>query len=750
MQHAERIDRLESLVERLIERVERLEGREAPQERSAAGEAASWPVRVREAVSEATDEAPRRARAQVPPPSPKPRPARAPRPRGGVGEVEQTVGARVFAIAGALIVIAAAALFLKLAWDRGWLELVPDIYKVGASVAFGALLLGAGEWARRRINVQAAAGLSAAGVGVLYATAYAAHALFHLVGPAGGFAALIAAVAIGVVVSAQSRLAVVAVISLVGGYGAPFLLGSPESHPATLPVYWLSLLVVGLTLSAWRAGWFTTLRVLVWWGTVVFGLVWTNAQGAAHPHIALGFLGAAWALVHAELLVAARAERLSDEALWTKAFEPGETWRIFRPFGSSLTISAWGAALAAVVLDQAYALDWLAPAGGFAVTALLAIPLIGHLRVLRDRPETDLERLGVVFAVEAGALLFATIALGLAGWMAAAAWLGLGVASLVAGRWIRSRGFDVYGVLVLIVATLRVLSLGWWVQTPLTTVAPFGVVVTEGGVLALVAGGAWIGAAVIVRRGERGAWSAMNAGLAVGLLLVCLSLTHRDADARTLRIVYLALSIWVYHARRLAGWLHLDRMAMIPLGMATLAMLTAYPLHAWLERSDAIAMHPGLWLALVIALAGALMGAGLLRRNRFLSEGHSIGAFAAGGAALLAFVVTSFEVTRSASLVIADETSQRAAVSMWWGVLGVACIGAGFWRKAPIVRHTGMGLLALATMKAVLFDLAFVSAEWRVVSFLVLGLLLLGVGVVYARVSARVGAREAEYTEAEE
>lgn len=81
--------------------------------------------------------------------------------------------------------------------------------------------------------------------------------------------------------------------------------------------------------------------------------------------------------------------------------------------------------------------------------------------------------------------------------------------------------------------------------------------------------------------------------------------------------------------------------------------------------------------------------------------------------------------------------TQRAAVSIWWGLLGVGLIAGGFWRRLAPVRHTGLALLSVATAKAVFFDLASVSQEWRVVSFLTLGLLLLGVGVVYARLSAR-------------
>ena len=66
----------------------------------------------------------------------------------------------------------------------------------------------------------------------------------------------------------------------------------------------------------------------------------------------------------------------------------------------------------------------------------------------------------------------------------------------------------------------------------------------------------------------------------------------------------------------------------------------------------------------------------------------------------------------------------------------------GFKRNVNILRYTGLGLLALAAVKAVLFDLASVSAVWRAMSFLILGLLMLGVGLVYARAMSHAKARQ--------
>ena len=120
------------------------------------------------------------------------------------------------------------------------------------------------------------------------------------------------------------------------------------------------------------------------------------------------------------------------------------------------------------------------------------------------------------------------------------------------------------------------------------------------------------------------------------------------------------------------------------------------------------------------------------------------GAAASVGLALWA---TSLEAGRIAELFTTQEMSRRAAVSIWWGVFAIGLIGAGFWRNIPLVRHAGLGLLAVATSKAVIFDLADVPAGWRAVSFLALGLMMLAVGLVYAKASASVGSENARVIE---
>lgn len=108
-----------------------------------------------------------------------------------------------------------------------------------------------------------------------------------------------------------------------------------------------------------------------------------------------------------------------------------------------------------------------------------------------------------------------------------------------------------------------------------------------------------------------------------------------------------------------------------------------------------------------------------------------------GVATLVVLVATSYEVARIASETFTAESGQRAAVSIWWGLFAIGLLMLGFLRGAPWLRYAGLSLLALAAAKAVLYDLASVSGVWRAVSFLILGLLMLGVGLAYAKAMSK-------------
>lgn len=75
--------------------------------------------------------------------------------------------------------------------------------------------------------------------------------------------------------------------------------------------------------------------------------------------------------------------------------------------------------------------------------------------------------------------------------------------------------------------------------------------------------------------------------------------------------------------------------------------------------------------------------------------------------------------------------THHVVLSVLWGLLGFAAIVIGFVSKIAAVRYAGLGLLVITLMKVLFIDLAGVSAIWRILSFLTVGALLLGVSFIY-------------------
>lgn len=993
-------------------------------------------------------------------------------------DLERAIGGRIFAAAGAIIVVIGVGLFLQMAYKMGWMDLLSPTRKCLLGAAFGAALLAAGEVIRRRLSPAASAGISAAGLGTLYASAWATLGLYQLVPSGAAFIMLAAVAAIGFVVASRARSAPLAILSLIGGYINPLIIGG-DGPALVMPTYLLALLCAGLALSAWRAKPFRPLRGLVWWGTLIFGTLWITVTGLDVPSITLVFIALVWAAMHVELSLSARspspspspststnsspdlldatspikAADLSNETttrlatntatetanLSAAATLPPPTylgaphkspsrpielsWKSSRFIATSFTTTIWTVAIAAHVLRHGTQLsDWLAPAFAAAVTTVVASMLVGHLRLLRDWPRTDAERLGAGLAVQGGSLLIVAVALALSGSAQVVAWLALGAAAVTAGRWIRSKGLDSYGIIALSLGTVRLILIDApYAATPLWSYNLEGLILSTWMLLMVLSAAAWATISLVILHGSRDeateefaprppvsqnwqsfaliaqvlagsllAWSVVDPAadlgsialfwlaLACGTLaigrrfaipalaahgiivlsiasfsmffwlanngpgwtlteggglifsrwtmlmiavaaawgacsamlfsdtaqdsasnqparrdiarhddtprpldplnpwralahfaavavpsLLALSILHERADAGSVALIWVGLAIAALACGRLLsisalavqgltvlsisgiimitwysnqgpGWTFVSSSGLIfsrwtllmltfsaatalaaaisprwrqPVGDGTtqhtitlpqclaasaiIAMLAAFwhqevapealallwlalsipifALHRFLPRfgldllaygaiaaatfAGAVAWQPewvstpglpllhGGFLSSLLALAVTIAATIWLRKApRFASPGPTLSDFfpvVLAAAGLLLFASTSYEVARSATVVSGDNTARNAAVSIWWGLFATALLILGFNRRIATIRHAGLLLLAVATLKAVIIDMAAVPQIWRIASFIALGLLMLGVAAVYLRVSAR-------------
>ena len=116
--------------------------------------------------------------------------------------------------------------------------------------------------------------LDAAAIAILFATFFAAHALWNLIPATVTFGLLILVTVLAVLLSIRHDSLFIAVLGLLGGFATPALLSTGENRPIPLFTY-LLLLNVGLAWVAFKKGWplLTILTLILTaiyqWGWVV-------------------------------------------------------------------------------------------------------------------------------------------------------------------------------------------------------------------------------------------------------------------------------------------------------------------------------------------------------------------------------------------------------------------------------------------------------------------------------------------------
>lgn len=90
------------------------------------------------------------------------------------------------------------------------------------------------------------------------------------------------------------------------------------------------------------------------------------------------------------------------------------------------------------------------------------------------------------------------------------------------------------------------------------------------------------------------------------------------------------------------------------------------------------------------------------------------------------------------------ETSEPEswAYSVVWLVLGIAFLAYGLLRGSLEARMASAALIVLAAIKVTVFDLAGIGGIWRALSFISLGAVLIGIGLVYQKLVFAPGRRD--------
>ncbi len=633
---------------------------------------------------------------------------------------EWLVGGNWLARIGIVALIFGVAFFISLAIDRGWLG---EVARVALGLAGGLVFLGAGEYFRKRYGVWAQT-VTGGGIAILFLSAYGAFALYGLISTHIAFGAFVLITLAGALLSLRHEAAGVAVLSILGGFATPMLLREqlPDERLLLLYVLVLDVGVLGLAgFRNWR--WFT---LLAWAGSLVLFGFW---QQELEPSVALGQIGiTAIFLIFVGATVAFHVVRrqpagIADLALVTlnaAAYYYISYWLIFEPYRSWM--GGFTASVAAFYILLAAACRMRGPeqlnttlfsAGLAVVFAVLAVPI-----------QLGGPWISVAWGVEGLVLVWLSFLLrmrelrwaGYVTFVVSAVWL---VAVDTPGAFTEDftpflNGYMIsYGVAILAFALSGYLL--WHRRDEMEEQEQAAYPVFAAGACALAAiaipvqlDGVWISiawaveAVLILALSARLNLSGMrwvSYGVLGAMLVRLLGFDTFDLDLETFRPVinwrFLAFSTGIA-ALYSAGWLafrNRDENAASP--TEEMENRTAFPVLL------ALANLATLWLLSSEILASADSALFNLPGN-------------------------------------VSENVSSLGLSLLWVVYAAVLIVLGVVRRWRWVRVAGLALLAVPVVKLFAYDSRTLEQEYRVIAFIVLGLILLAAGLLYQRNSRAV------------
>ncbi len=771
--------------------------------------------------------------------------------------LEERFGTRWVVWIGGVALALGGIFLVRYSIEQGWIG--PGV-RVMLGALLGAALVSAGEWLRRRENLEGIAGLpsahipsilTAAGTTVCYATVFSAYALYGFIGPAAAFV-LLGIVALATLAAALLHGPALAALGLVGAQVTPLLVATDT------PNYWALYIYLAVVTAAA----FVLARLRLWrWlavTAVAFGVFWAlpglgdAASGTVAPHVfhaTAGFVLAALIIVAGLFFgpeaAPGRIDVLSSGAVTAYLILAGllvvasdHDPATLVPFAFLVTATvaiAWRSDAAAGALPAAALLSALV------VVAWAVAPELGHLVAsgpgngLGPEPsQTDIVlhfALGAFFAGLFGiagylaqgryaqaaipliwsttavlaplailialyyrihglerSLPFAAIALGLAAWFAVAAeqlgkraprpgvpaaaalhaagsaaalalaltfslekgWLTVGLALMAPGiAWVANkRPLPLLRWTAAASAVLVLVRIAWEpriVGADLGTTPFFNWLLYGYGVPPLAF---WRAGWLLRCRADDVPSRTLDAAAILFIVLFAgLEIRHamNGGDIYAARgglseialhvCVGLALAIGLERLRQRTGNVVHDMGALI-IAAVTLMLIVTEVFGAANPRLSGVPVG-GVFLNLVLLGYGLPAGlaitlALIARRTRPMP--YRIGAAAVS--VLLALAYMTLEIMRlyhGPQLTGTISDPESYTFSAVWLAFGVVLLMVGLPLDSKPTRLASAAVIGLATAKVFLIDLANLTGIWRALSFIGLGLVLVGIGYLYQR-----------------
>ncbi len=647
-----------------------------------------------------------------------------------LSDLESQIGQRWIAWVGAIVVFLSVVFFLKYAFQNNW---IGPTGQVVISALGGAALAAAGSYyigRKWRIFGQCLMGL---GLAILYAAFFAAFKIYDppVMGQTPAFGLMIAVTIAGMTLAVLHDALSMAFLAVLGGILTPALISTGQDSRDTLFAY-LLILDLGVLGVAFFKNW-RLLDTLAMAGTFIFYMGWwAKFYTPAGIWPAMAWLGAIYLVF---LILPFVYHLVRRQAVTVERFI------------MAMANAAFAASYAYAMMRAEYLFTMgfisLAMAGAYLVLGVL----------LRKRVPADMQSL---FGAITLAVTFITLAVPmqlhahgiLLAWVAEAP-----VLASLAYRF-KYAPLRALAFLVLVVGVGRLfLSEVHW---PLHHEAfvPFA---NKQFLSAMaVPAAAWVYAAVhqMFRKDETPLDRGLKLTAALGGGILALVILNAEVHgwlkdsfdsygAFCGMTALWALGTFAY----LASARFAVRAAPLIWGTATFTLAAAAMLGVATYDESTGAAHVlfgnGRFAACLLVVAAGFTMAWEIHRNRKAGSPEnqfSVLFFIAGLLGLL--LLLSTEVYTYCHDVIADEEhagrAGQMAITLVWSVYAAGLLWAGFWRRWRPLRWAALALFGLSALKLVLMDLTFLKDIYRIVAFLVLGVLMLAASYLYHRLEKRL------------
>ncbi len=640
--------------------------------------------------------------------------------------IEKTVGEKWIAWVGVVVIFLAVAFFIKHAIDMGWLG---PTARCTLGVVAGIVMALAGDLCLRRNMRGLGQGLVGGALAVLYLSIFAAFSFYELLPPHVAFVFMIAVTVAGMLLALLHNSLVIAFIAVLGGFLTPVLCRTDRDSRDILFTY-IMVLNLGVLCVAlfrrWRA-----LDLLAFVGTwLLFGGWYARfyADAMLVPTIC-------WLLVFFAIFLLLPF----GYHLRTGLKVPIERFLL----GMLNAVTAFGFAFAILHPEHQHLLGFLALG--------MAVSYLALGRAIRWRTGGARDMLGFL----ALAMIFLTVAvplhMGLHGTLIV--WVAQAVALLYLGYRFTYLPVRLGGFVVFCVVVIRFFTIHWPLHEMdfvLFWNASFGTA------LFLPLGGAVF--AWLHRRRRSGdildgvSQRIVGTGSCLLLLLILNSeiglwMVQRGTVTEEFRGEYFAnltrSLIWaVGSLLMLAGGVRWRSYAMRLVGLLPLAIALIYSFITYADPLPGHVLFFNLRFAVsVVWVAAAFLWA--LRLRRLEKKWEWIPGEVLGWIAIfILWLYLSMEVWQFFREYVSPADRARWAalmsLSVTWGAYAIALLTIGFLRKRRSLRLVALGLFGVTGLKLVFVDMAGVEDIYRIISFLAIGVLMVGASYLYHLAERRI------------